>query len=85
MAAAAAAGEPGERLSSSPSLCFLLHFFFRQLGSVITYLLSEKLLPMWDEHLPVFHCYEITCLNCFRKAVFQSKASVLFQKFFPEI
>lgn len=64
MAAAAVAGEPGECLPfflSPSSFSFNTSYpLFRQLGTVITYLLLEKLLLMWDESLPVIHCHEIT-------------------------
>lgn len=66
MAAAAVAGESGERLFfflSPSSFSFYTSYpLFRQLGTVITYLLLEKVLPMWDKYLPVFQCYEITYL-----------------------
>lgn len=71
MAAAAVAGEPGERLSFFLSL---YHSLFKQIGSVITYVLLEKIFPMWDEYLPVFHCliiYKSLIVNHFFKSNFK--------------
>lgn len=47
------------------SVLFLLsfnnsHLLFSQLGTVITYVLLEELLPVWHSYLCVFHGYQIT-------------------------